>query len=167
MCVVFPSNGLFKRELCVNQSRRGSEDESRDPSEDGLQIDVVTNNEPDPHHSPRVIFICGGPGSDKSTKVSRVASDFPGWRPISCGQLLWSLVAQHEANDELAKEVGFLMRNGDMVPSEVTVDLLSKAMKTTPAEERLEGFLVSGFPRDVSQCRLFEERVSTILHLIR
>lgn len=94
----------------------------------------------------------------------QIASSFPGWRHLAAGQLLWNLAAERQANDELAKEVSFLLGAGELVPAEVVVDLLVKALKSTalhsPPEDKVAGFLISGFPRDISQARIFQERVS-------
>lgn len=55
--------------------------------------------------------------------------------------------------------VGRLLRGGDLVPHELMVDLVIKAM--TEAKRAL-GFFVTGFPRDMAQVRCFEERASVL-----
>lgn len=112
------------------------------------QIDVL---------QPPVIWICGGPGSNKAAKIQHLLASFPGWRLISVGDLLWSLL-EERGDQEVARVVGRLMRRGDLVPPELVVDLVIKAVSA--AKSGAEGFFVTGFPREEAQVRGFEERVS-------
>lgn len=116
--------------------------------EEEPQIDVL---------QPPVIWICGGPGSNKATKIQQLLSSFPGWRLISVGDLLWTLL-EERGDEEVARVVGRLMRRGDLVPPELVVDLVIKAVSA--AKSSAEGFFVTGFPREEAQVRGFEERAS-------
>lgn len=65
---------------------------SDDDDEEGPQIDVL---------QPPIIWICGGPGSNKVDKMEKVLGKIPeGWQIISTGKILWSIL---EADEELGK----------------------------------------------------------------
>ncbi len=110
---------------------------------------------------PPIIWIVGGPGSSKSSKMEALMASFPGWKLISCGPILWSLLEERSGHDdEVAKTLERLMRRGDFVPHELLVDLVIKAILSEARSAK--GFFVAGFPRDLSQARLFEQRASFI-----
>ena len=50
------------------------------------------------------------------------------------------------------------LREGKLVPAEITIRLLRRAMRAAPEQT----FLVDGFPRALDQMRLFEEAVDGV-----
>jgi len=103
-----------------------------------------------------VIFVLGGPGSGKGTQCAKLVKDF-GFKHLSAGDLL------REEQDRPGSEYGEMIkdniREGIIVPMEVTVTLLEKAILRTIDETGERRFLVDGFPRKMDQALKFEEAV--------
>lgn len=107
-----------------------------------------------------VIFVLGGPGSGKGTQSENLVRDY-GFMHLSAGDLLRA--EQVREGSEYGDLIRNHIREGTIVPMEVTVVLLSNAMsdtlvkgtaKTSPAR-----FLIDGFPRKLDQAIFFEETV--------
>jgi adenylate kinase len=103
--------------------------------------------------APTVFFILGGPGSGKGTNCERLVQDF-GFHHISAGDLLRE---EAKKDTELGKKITGILAAGNIVPSEVTVELLTNAINATPNSV---GYLVDGFPRKADQAVMFEEGVA-------
>ncbi|KAG2432920.1 hypothetical protein HXX76_008650 [Chlamydomonas incerta] len=88
----------------------------------------------------RVVFVVGGPGSGKGTQCDMLARDF-GVPFFSAGELIRSLIA---SGCPEGKQLQDIILQGQIIPSEVTVGLLQKAMATTPSDT----VLIDGFPRN-------------------
>jgi len=74
-----------------------------------------------------VIFVLGGPGSGKGTQCANIVTDY-GFKHLSAGDLL------REEQDRKGSEFGDMIKeyikNGEIVPMEVTVQLLENAMQS-------------------------------------
>lgn len=90
---------------------------------------------------PCVVFVLGGPGCGKGTQCSRIQEAF-GWQHLSAGDLLREEVA---SGSEQGQMINTFIKDGKIVPVEVTVSLLSKAIFSSPSWN----FLVDGFPRNM------------------
>ena len=88
-----------------------------------------------------VIFCLGGPGAGKGTQCSRIASNFP-VSHLSAGDLLRE--EQARKGSEHGELIAELIREGKIVPAEITVKLLLNRIKSD--ENRF--FLIDGFPRN-------------------
>ena len=99
-----------------------------------------------------VFFILGGPGSGKGTNCIRLSEEF-GLVHISAGDLLREEAAK---GTELGQTITAILKAGTIVPSEVTMRLLSNAMGKTP---NACGFLIDGFPRKLDQSMMFERDI--------
>ena len=60
------------------------------------------------------------------------------------------------SGSEAGNQIKDMLKNGEIVPSEVTIGLLKNAIETTPD---CEVFLIDGFPRNIYQGEKFEEEV--------
>ncbi|XP_008460054.1 UMP-CMP kinase 3-like isoform X1 [Cucumis melo] len=89
---------------------------------------------------PTVVFVLGGPGSGKGTQCAYIVEHF-GFTHFSAGDLLRGEIDSGSENGLMIKS---MMNEGKIVPSEVTVKLLQKAME----ESGNEKFLIDGFPRN-------------------
>ncbi|KAG0629406.1 hypothetical protein M758_1G101400 [Ceratodon purpureus] len=98
-------------------------------------------------------WFAGGPGSGKGTQCERIVRDF-GFLHLSSGDLLRAEVSK---GTKIGKECEQLMKDGKLVPVEVTLELIKKAM--TEGKKTAKGFLIDGFPRAVDQAELFEKKV--------
>lgn len=90
---------------------------------------------------PKIVFVLGGPGAGKGTQCSKIVERFQ-FEHLSAGDLL------REERAREGSEVGALIedyiRNGKIVPVEVTCSLLENAMKKSGKHK----FLIDGFPRN-------------------
>ena len=93
-------------------------------------------------NSPTVVFVLGGPGAGKGTQCSNIVNDF-GFVHLSAGDLLR---AHMKSGSEDGNMVAEMIKNGQIVPSVVTVRLLLDAM----ADSGKSRFLIDGFPRNTN-----------------
>jgi len=90
---------------------------------------------------PDVVFVLGGPGAGKGTQCARIVEHF-GYVHLSAGDLLREERATPgSAFGELIERH---IRNGTIVPVEITCSLLAKAMEKSEKNK----FLIDGFPRN-------------------
>lgn len=103
-----------------------------------------------------VVYILGGPGSGKGTQSAHLVEHY-GFTHLSAGDLL------REEQDREGSEYGELIKSyikeGLIVPMEVTVKLLENAMRAKLDEQGKGRFLVDGFPRKMDQAAFFEQAV--------
>lgn len=98
-----------------------------------------------PLPKPNVVFVLGGPGSGKGTMCSLAQAQL-GWTHLSMGDLLR---AEREAGGSTAATIEEYITAGKLVPNEITVTLLSKAMETATRSTGRTNFLLDGFPRSL------------------
>ena len=115
-----------------------------------------------------VIFVLGGPGAGKGTQCAKLVKDY-GFTHLSAGDLLRA--EQNRPGSQFGELIRDYIRNGDIVPMEVTVQLLENAMTEVVEPHRKAGspaagqpkkparFLIDGFPRKMDQAVKFEEAV--------
>lgn len=105
-----------------------------------------------------VLFILGGPGSGKGTQSVHLVQDY-GCKHLSAGDLL------REEQDREGSKYGQLIKDyikdGLIVPMEVTVKLLENAMHAELEKQQTDTarFLIDGFPRKMDQAVFFEQTV--------
>lgn len=105
--------------------------------------------------SVKIIFVLGGPGSGKGTQCARICDNF-GFVHLSAGDLLRQEVAK---GSERGQECDRIMKEGGLVPVEVTLDLLKEAMAAAvAAQPQVVGFLIDGFPRELEQGKAFKAK---------
>lgn len=103
-----------------------------------------------------VIFVLGGPGAGKGTQCANLVRDY-GFRHLSAGDLLRE--EQDREGSEFGDMIKSYIKEGQIVPMEVTVQLLENAMTATIEEKGNRKFLIDGFPRKMDQATKFEEVV--------
>ncbi|KAF2480807.1 UMP-CMP kinase-like protein [Neohortaea acidophila] len=103
-----------------------------------------------------VIFVLGGPGAGKGTQSENLVRDY-GFRHLSAGDLLRE--EQDRKGSEFGDMIKTYIKEGQIVPMEVTIQLLENAMNATIAESGNRKFLIDGFPRKMDQAVKFEEVV--------
>jgi UMP-CMP kinase len=114
----------------------------------GYRYFTATNNKK------KVVFVLGGPGSGKGTNCARIVENF-GYVHLSAGDLLRE---ERNSGSELADMINTYIREGKIVPAEVTVRLLRNAMEKSGNSK----FLVDGFPRDMDNLRCWEEKMKDV-----
>ncbi|PLB54273.1 uridylate kinase [Aspergillus steynii IBT 23096] len=109
-----------------------------------------------------VVFLLGGPGSGKGTQSSNLVRDY-GFIHLSAGDLLRA--EQVREGSQYGDLIKTYIREGKIVPMEITVALLSNAMADALAagagagEGKKARFLIDGFPRKLDQAVFFENTV--------
>ncbi|XP_043473669.1 UMP-CMP kinase [Leptopilina heterotoma] len=92
---------------------------------------------------PEVVFILGRPGAGKGTQCEHIVNKY-GYVHLSAGDLL------REERVKPGSEFGDLIenhiKNGTIVPVEITCSLLDRAMQISDNEHKR--FLIDGFPRN-------------------
>ncbi|CAG8517532.1 16050_t:CDS:2 [Funneliformis caledonium] len=94
----------------------------------------------------------GGPGSGKGTQCAKIVQDF-GFVHLSAGDLLRK--EQERPNSPDGELIIKYIKEGKIVPMEITIGLLEKAL----IESDSNRFLIDGFPRQLDQAFAFEKDV--------
>jgi len=92
-----------------------------------------------------VVFVLGGPGCGKGTQCANIVKEF-GYKHLSAGDLLR---AERKSGSAQAEMIESYIREGKIVPAELTVGLLKQAMGASGKRK----FLVDGFPRDLANMK--------------
>ncbi|MCJ1311141.1 bifunctional uridylate/adenylate kinase [Agyrium rufum] len=104
-----------------------------------------------------VIYVLGGPGAGKGTQCANLVRDY-GFTHLSAGDLLRS--EQDRPDSQFGNMIKEHIKEGSIVPMEVTVQLLENAITEDIKEKHGNGrFLIDGFPRKMDQAIKFEESV--------
>ncbi len=97
----------------------------------------------------RVVFL-GPPGVGKGTQAKRLSLE---WKVpvIVTGDLFREAMAREDA---LGQKVAGYVRQGELVPDEVVVEVIRERLKR---EDVREGFILDGFPRTIGQAQALED----------
>lgn len=88
-----------------------------------------------------VIFVLGGPGAGKGTQCANLVRDY-GFKHLSAGDLLRE--EQDRPGSEFGEMIKTYIREGKIVPMEVTIKLLENAMLAAMDKEDKKKFLIDG-----------------------
>ncbi|KAF5829810.1 adenylate kinase-domain-containing protein [Dunaliella salina] len=102
-----------------------------------------------------IVFVLGGPGSGKGTQCEKIKERYAGVVHLSAGDLLR---AERDSGSEAGEMLDSIMREGKLVPVEITIGLLKTAMEKN--REGMKMVLIDGFPRALDQAARFENDVS-------
>ncbi len=95
------------------------------------------------------ILIMGPPGAGKGTQASRITSFFE-IPHISTGDMFRAEIKQAS---ELGKRIKSYLDTGQLVPDEVTVEVIKKRLQQADTQK---GFLLDGFPRTIPQAEALD-----------
>ncbi|KAL2641743.1 hypothetical protein R1flu_009330 [Riccia fluitans] len=115
--------------------------ESEEKSEEAIEKAATSK--------PRVVFVLGGPGSGKGTQCAKLVDQF-GFVHLSAGDLLRAEVKSGSPDGMMIQN---MIKEGKIVPSSVTINLLKKAMAASSTDK----FLIDGFPRNEENRADFEK----------
>ena len=103
------------------------------------------------------IVLFGPPGSGKGTQAQNLIQKF-NLKQISTGDLFRHNIKNETELGKLAKSY---MDKGELVPDQVTIDMLTDELKK-PTDA--QGFIFDGFPRTVFQTEALERIVKDVLN---
>jgi len=103
----------------------------------------------------KVVYVLGGPGAGKGSNCQRLVDDFD-FVHLSAGDLLRA--EQNREGSEYGDLIRHNIREGTIVPMEVTIKLLENAMRES-IDKGQSRFLIDGFPRKLDQAHKFDESV--------
>jgi adenylate kinase len=101
------------------------------------------------------LILLGPPGSGKGTQGKALQEDhrLPYY---ATGDIFRAAVKE---GSELGKEAKKYMSNGDLVPDEVTIGLITERVSS---DEAADGFILDGFPRTVGQAEALGKRMNEL-----
>ncbi|NP_001291113.1 UMP-CMP kinase [Esox lucius] len=95
---------------------------------------------------PQVVFVLGGPGAGKGTQCAKIVENYS-YTHLSAGDLLRA--ERNREGSEFGQLIDSYIKEGNIVPVEITIKLLRKAMEETmQIDEKKFRFLIDGFPRN-------------------
>ncbi|KAI5612545.1 UMP-CMP kinase, partial [Silurus asotus] len=96
--------------------------------------------------NPQVVFVLGGPGAGKGTQCAKIVENYS-YTHLSAGDLLREERSRTES--EYGSLIDSYIKEGKIVPVEITISLLKKAMERTMQKDKDKfRFLIDGFPRN-------------------
>lgn len=114
-----------------------------------------------PCPTPNVVFVIGGPGSGKGT-MCELAQEQLGWTHLSAGDLLR---AELDAGGPTASTIERIITAGELVPNDITVNLIKDAMERKTRTTGKRNFLLDGFPRSLNNMDGWNDVFSDIIPL--
>lgn len=110
------------------------------------------------------IVLLGAPGAGKGTQCKSLVSQY-GLRHLSSGDILRQ---ERSEGTNLGKKAQSYMDSGALVPDEIIIKMMAKAIENAPAA----GFILDGFPRTVNQAVALDkaleasgQRIDAVLNL--
>ena len=106
-------------------------------------------------------IIFGPPGAGKGTYASQLESKLK-IAKISTGDIFREEI---KLNTDLGKKVADFVKAGELVPDEITIEVLKKRMNKPDSKK---GFILDGYPRTIKQAKALEKitEIDAIIHLI-
>ncbi len=101
------------------------------------------------------ILFLGAPGSGKGTQSKNIENKF-NIPQISTGDLLR---AETSSGSELGEELKKIMSSGKFVSDDIVLGLVSKKINS---DECKNGFILDGFPRNLSQASSLDDLLKTL-----
>ena len=95
------------------------------------------------------LILFGAPGAGKGTQA-KILIDKLNLIQISTGEILRDAVKN---KSELGEKVEKIMENGELVPDEIIFSL----MTTKLSQNKNKGFILDGFPRNITQAKKLDE----------
>ena len=99
------------------------------------------------------IVLMGPPGAGKGTQAERLVEKF-GMKHLSSGDIFR---AEKASGSELGEKLSKIMAAGDLVPDDIVVDIMAKAIASADSPA---GLMLDGFPRTVAQAKALDETLA-------
>ncbi|XP_043068619.2 uncharacterized protein [Drosophila bipectinata] len=110
---------------------------------------------PDESNLPPIIWVIGGPGSNKATLCLKAVGLNPGWAHISVGRLLRNITDSAPRANTESYAVKEALAAGDMAPEKSLNQLLETNLRQL--RDRT-GIIIDGYPRNLQQVKYFENK---------
>jgi len=94
------------------------------------------------------IVLMGPPGAGKGTQAKMLVERF-GLEHLSSGDIFR---AEKASGSELGQKLSGIMAKGELVPDDIVVEMMAKAIAAVPG-----GLLLDGFPRTLAQAKALDE----------
>eukprot|EP00747_Dinoflagellata_sp_TGD_P079355 gnl/TRDRNA2_/TRDRNA2_160474_c0_seq1.p1 gnl/TRDRNA2_/TRDRNA2_160474_c0~~gnl/TRDRNA2_/TRDRNA2_160474_c0_seq1.p1 ORF type:complete len:234 (-),score=43.05 gnl/TRDRNA2_/TRDRNA2_160474_c0_seq1:130-831(-) len=108
---------------------------------------------------PSVVFVLGGPGAGKGTFSARIVEQF-GYKTLSAGDLIRAERAR--PGSEKAELIESRLKDGKLIPSEITVGLIEDEMKRQGWGGK---YLIDGFPRSLENYEIWANLLGSKVNL--
>ena len=135
------------------QQSKSSSDEDTTPASSASDSPSASSAE-----RSKVVFVLGGPGAGKGTQCELLSAR-RGWAHLSAGDLLR---AERNSGSDLASLINSKIAAGQIVPAEITVGLLERAMndirRNDPTKTK---FLIDGFPRSEGNVTVWKDQMTS------
>jgi adenylate kinase len=92
----------------------------------------------------KLFLIIGAPGSGKTTDAELIAEQNESITHYSTGDMFRAEIA---TNSELGKTINSYVSNGNLVPIEIVINTISKAIEQSPTDI----VIIDGYPRSTEQ----------------
>lgn len=109
-----------------------------------------------PQGQAEVIFFLGGPGSGKGTQCQKLVETGK-WVHLSTGDLLRE---ERKSGSKDAEMIENYLKEGKLVPSELLVGLVRKAMQAKGWSQKR--FLIDGYPRNEENVRVWDQKMPDV-----
>jgi adenylate kinase len=100
------------------------------------------------------VLVLGPQGSGKGTQAKRIAGDHD-LPHVSTGDMFRAL----DGATPLGREVNEIMERGDLVPDEITIQMIRERLAQDDARK---GFILDGFPRNLAQAEALDKMLDEI-----
>ncbi|MCD4825411.1 MAG: adenylate kinase [Phycisphaerae bacterium] len=94
------------------------------------------------------VVLMGPPGAGKGTQAERLVEKF-GMTHLSSGDIFR---AEKSSGSELGEKLAEIMARGELVPDDIVVEMMAKAITAVDG-----GLLLDGFPRTVAQAQSLDK----------
>ena len=136
----YSGGGVPNRDRCMLRGRSSRDFLKRLLIMGGTQASKTTAAASSTPQNPTVVFVLGGPGAGKGTQCANIVRDYK-FTHLSAGDLLRAHMKSGTADGNMVAQ---MIKDGKIVPSSVTVNLLLAAMEKSGSNR----FLIDGFPRN-------------------
>jgi adenylate kinase len=102
----------------------------------------------------QLILIIGAPGSGKTTDAQLIAQRHDNITHYSTGDMLRNEV---NSNSEVGKKIEKYVNNGNLVPIEIVIQTIVKAIKNSPTQV----VIIDGYPRSIDQMIELDKYLTT------
>ncbi|EDW76200.2 uncharacterized protein Dwil_GK14788, isoform B [Drosophila willistoni] len=104
---------------------------------------------------PPIIWVIGGPGSNKATLCLKAVGLNPGWSHISVGRLLRNITDSAPRANTESYAVKEALAAGEMAPEKSLNQLLESNLRQLKDRS---GIIIDGYPRNLQQVKYFENK---------